>query len=324
MSLSSIIGQPLAVDLARQWLKREANQPLLFHGPEGTGKRTLALEMAKALNCTNKRADSCDACNSCRKITAGNHPDVRVVNLEYQAVEREEAVAKQQTLRIETILEERRRLLQSAVEGSWKVTIIDEAHRLTADAANVLLKILEEPPPRTALFLLTAFRDRLFATLLSRCQPVRFRPLNDDEMRQVLTRLSGSDPNGDMGSDPRFARLIELALGSPGRALHMSRDEQIEGIREAEALWQSLPGESPASIGARGDPSMKSARPTRAEIEERVRRLLVPATQTLRSGDAAAAAPIRLMEEALIKLRQNVQPGLVYDYLLMQLTQQRK
>jgi DNA polymerase-3 subunit delta' len=195
MSLQSIIGQPLAVDLATQWLARKTNQPLLFYGPEGVGKKTLALEMAKALNCLAH--DACDHCPSCKKIAAGNHPDVRVLDLDFQALERDEPQAKQQALRIETIMNERHRLLQSAFEGSWKISVIDDAHRLTPDAANVLLKILEEPPRQTAIFLLTPFRDRLFATLLSRCQPVRFKPLSDEEMliclKQVGQRL-GSDP----------------------------------------------------------------------------------------------------------------------------------
>src|SRR5437899_12855288 len=113
MSLASIIGQPLAVDLCRTWLKRQTTNPLLFHGPDGVGKRTLALEVAKALNCKaepasgrtgepaiqkdvspiHRFADSpirggCDVCSSCRRINEGHHPDVRVINLEYQAAER--------------------------------------------------------------------------------------------------------------------------------------------------------------------------------------------------------------------------------------------
>src|SRR5581483_10893079 len=114
------------------------------------------------------------------------------------------------------LLQERHRLFQSAVEGPWKVTIIDDAHRLTPDAANVLLKILEEPPAKTAFFLLTPFRDRLFPTVLSRCQPVRFKSLTDDEMRECLSEL-GVRPEQQM-------KLIELALGSPGQALHLNRE----------------------------------------------------------------------------------------------------
>ena len=86
---------------------------------------------------------------------------MRVIDLAWQAAVRKETTEKQQTLRIETLLQERTRLLQSAGEGHWKVSVIQDAHRMTPDAANVLLKILEEPPTRKALILATPFRDRL-------------------------------------------------------------------------------------------------------------------------------------------------------------------
>lgn len=162
MSFKTIIGQPLAVDLCQRWLAQGTTHPLLFYGPDGVGKRTTALELAKALNCATAKKP-CDTCLSCRKIAAGHHPDVRVLNLEAQALERKEPIEKQHSLRIETVLVERRRLVQSALEGPWKVLILDDAHKLTADAANVLLKVLEEPAEHTALFLLTARGPRRHA-----------------------------------------------------------------------------------------------------------------------------------------------------------------
>src|SRR6266404_7123047 len=113
MSLDSITGQPFAIELCRKWLKRQTTNPLLFYGPEGAGKKGLALEVAKALNCEKQSGDGCDVCLSCRKIAAGNHPDVRVIDLAWQAAARKEPLEKQQTLRIETVLAERHRLLQS-------------------------------------------------------------------------------------------------------------------------------------------------------------------------------------------------------------------
>jgi DNA polymerase III delta' subunit len=321
MNFSSIIGQPLATDLAGRWLTQNTNQPLLFYGPEGTGKRTLALEIAKALNC--KPATSvppknrpCGVCAACKRIASGQHPDVRTVDLAFQAAIREEALAKQQTLRIETILDERRRLFQSALEGPWKVLILDDAHRLTPDAANVLLKILEEPPPKTAIFLLTPFRDRLLGTVLSRCQPVRFKSLTDEEMGHCLAALQ-------VPKDQQ-ARLIELALGSPGKALHLNREEQIESLREAEELWETIPHEKRAAAMAHSEGRTKATRPTRTDIEVKVQALLLPAGRALRAGDPAAVSSITLIQNALTQLRQNVQPSLVYEYLLMQLTEKRR
>src|SRR5260221_13928486 len=107
MRLESVIEQPFALELCQKWLKRQTTHPLLFYGPERVGKKMLALEVAKALNCTaGLEADSCGSCLSCRKIMAGNHPDVRVIDLAWQAAERKEPIEKQQNLRIETVLTE--------------------------------------------------------------------------------------------------------------------------------------------------------------------------------------------------------------------------
>lgn len=320
MSLSSIIGQPLAVELASRWLAKMTTNPLLLYGPEGVGKKTLALALAKELECTGapeRRGVGADnTCNSCRKINEGLHPDVRVLDLTYQAEVRKEPIEKQLTLRIETVLEERRRLFQSAVEGAWKVLILDDAHKLTVDAANVLLKTLEEPPPQTAIFLLTPFRDRLLTTIVSRCQPIRFRPLNNEEMTQVLKNTIRLET----GSDP--SRLIELALGSPGRALHMSREDEVHAAQEAENVWEGMAQLTPAQILTKAEGRGKAAKTARPEIEQKLKHLLLPAMRALRQGDASAAKSVRHIEQALTRLRQNVQPALVYENLLLQLSQE--
>ena len=298
MSFQQITNQPLAVQLLRQWLAKQTNQPLLFYGPAGAGKRALGLETAKTLNCQtvtpakagvqvldsgpphnkagrppgcvedgfrrNDITEACGRCLSCKKIGAGKHPDVRVIDLAYQAAIRGEPLEKQQFLRIETVLEERKRLYQTANEGAWKVSVLNDAHRMTPDAANVLLKILEEPPPRTALFLLTPYRDRIFSTLLSRCQSVRFRAVSG-------AAASVADP-------------------------------------DTEALWNKLPGMTPRQILSELPP-----RPTRAEIEAQIERLLSPATSGLRGGGPPAAARVELLPQAQQQVRANDPPALGYD-----------
>jgi DNA polymerase-3 subunit delta' len=323
MGFESIIGQPLAVQLVQRWLAQKTNQPLLFYGPEGVGKRLLALRAAQALNCTQSPLPSrersqgegwfgCGTCLSCTKIAGGKHPDVRVIDLAYQAALRGEPIEKQQSIRIETILEERKRLYQSAGEGAWKVSILDDGHRFTPDAANVLLKVMEEPPARTAIFLLTPFRDRIFSTLVSRCQPLRFKALSDNEMRQAL---SGA---GVKSAD--LMRLIELAGGSPGRALHLNRQEQIRSALEAEELWEKLPVLSAGQVLAKHEPRARGGAAARPEIEAQVQALLAPALRDLRSRRPNAEARLRWIQRAQQQLRQNVPPALVYDHLLLKLS----
>jgi DNA polymerase-3 subunit delta' len=284
MSLKSIIGQPLAVQLVERWLEKKTTQPLLFYGPDGVGQRTLAMETAKALNC---KAGNCGQCLSCQKIQAGRHPDVRVVDLAYQAAVRGEPVEKQQTLKIETVLEERRRLYQTPGEGAWKMSILADADKMSPDAANVLLKVLEEPPPQTAIFLLTPSKDRLLATIVSRCQPVRFRRLSDSETHHNLSH------------------------------------DAIQAIAEADALWKSLPAMTPGQILSKQEPRRGSS-VTRAEIELQLNRLLAPALREFHAaGTGPSAKKLTLIQKAQQQLRNNVPPALVYDHLLIKLSTAR-
>ena len=154
----------------------------IFAGAEGVGKKLFARELARALFCDRGVFfEDCD-CPSCQQINERGHPDLYLF-------EKDE-------LKIETV----RRVAEisgtTSYSGKWKVIIFDDAHLLAtagADAANALLKSLEEPGEKTVFFLITHRLDRMIATIQSRCLTINFDPLSEDELYYVLEELGAAD-----------------------------------------------------------------------------------------------------------------------------------
>ena len=176
MQFDAFIGNRKIVERLRSKL-RETRFPhgLIFSGPEGVGKHACATMLAKALNCRNAAiGDFCDVCPSCRKIESGVHPDVITATVQEDATQ----IKIAQVREILSVLD-----LQP-LEGRNKVFIIDPADALSPEAANALLKGLEEPPENTFFILITVNVQELLLTVRSRCQIYHFIPLTLDEIRQ--------------------------------------------------------------------------------------------------------------------------------------------
>jgi DNA polymerase-3 subunit delta' len=183
MGFDSFIGNRKNIDRLQSKLQQDRfPHGLLFSGPDGIGKRTCALMVAKALNCAQAPAgEFCDSCKQCHKIDAGTHPDVIRIGLEDEASE----------IKIAQIREAIRMLEFRPLEGSSKVFIIDPANLLNPSSANALLKGLEEPPDNSYFILITNSLHAQLPTIRSRCQSYAFTPLSLDELRTFGT-LHGS------------------------------------------------------------------------------------------------------------------------------------
>jgi DNA polymerase III subunit delta' len=178
---------------------------LLFAGIAGIGKYALARGLAAFLQCEQRTVDACGECPSCVRVAAGSHPDVQTV-----------AVAPgKKEIGVERMRELKRFVQMQPVFGRAKMAIVDDAHMLTVAAQNALLKTLEEPPARSFLVLVSNAADALLPTVRSRCQLVRFAPLPDETVVDVL-QMHGLE----VAAAHAAARLAE---GSPGRALLFSR-----------------------------------------------------------------------------------------------------
>jgi DNA polymerase-3 subunit delta' len=181
----------------------------LFVGPPGIGKRTFAVELAKALLCEAAPAgtalEACDRCPACILVEAGTHPD-------FQTAARP---PETQEFPVDLMREVCRSFALKPARGRGKVVVLDGADDLNAEAANCFLKTLEEPPPRSVLILVGSSPDRQPVTIVSRCQVVRFAPLAPALVEELL--------QGQGVDDPQLrACLVRVSGGSPGVAMELA------------------------------------------------------------------------------------------------------
>ncbi len=208
-----VVGHEWAVELLERSLAngRTAHAYLLLGLPQ-IGKTTLALNFAQALNCLGEEKP-CGQCRSCLKIAHGNHPDVRVIE------------AVNGTIKIDQMRAVQREVALSPHEGRWKVYIIRQMERATTEAANCLLKTLEEPPTQVILMLTAGEIDQLLPTIISRCQVLNLRPLPISLVREALEER--------WEIDPEQARLLaRLSGGRLGWAVRASEEAAILQKRE--------------------------------------------------------------------------------------------
>lgn len=230
MTWAAIIGQPLAQRLLRQAVQnKRVAQAYLFTGPEGVGKRTTALELAKALTCLHPLPDggACDVCVSCRKLMASPpvHPDVTILEPDGRYIKTDQVRSLQAVM------------YARPTEGKARIAIIDGADRMNPESANRLLKLLEEPPAYAVLVLVTHNLSGVLPTLVSRCQVVNFQPLAPDDVAALLQQRADLEPSQ--------ARLYAaLSGGSLGHATRLVEDPAAAQRRdETGAFLQRLPSQ---------------------------------------------------------------------------------
>jgi DNA polymerase-3 subunit delta' len=219
------VGHSRVQALLRQAVVRgRVPQALLFAGPEGVGKHTMAVALAQAINCP-KAVDgvACGVCRTCTRIGKGGFSDVIEIDNGDTA-----------SISIKAI---RERVLDLVgyrpFEGHRRVFIIDPADALGLPAQDALLKTLEEPPPAAILILISAYADALRPTILSRCRRVRFGALTDAEVSQVLRDRHAMDPASSRARAALAGGSVAQALALDGGVLDEDRGAALELLQAA-------------------------------------------------------------------------------------------
>ncbi len=177
-----VIGQDIPVRILKNAVKNNrVSHAYLFAGPRGVGKTTIARILAKSLNCINpQEGEPCGSCENCLEIDRGNFPDL---------IEMDAASNRG----IDDIRAIREAVSYTPIKGKYKVYIIDEAHMLTKEAFNALLKTIEEPPPRTVFVLCTTEYEKIIPTILSRCQRIIFSRVSREKIKEYLRKICSEE-----------------------------------------------------------------------------------------------------------------------------------
>jgi DNA polymerase-3 subunit delta' len=220
MSFSKVIGHDFQKEfLIKSIEKGRVANSYLFYGQQGIGKRLVALEFAKLLNCRRKndglmenQVDGC-TCISCMKIDSSNHPDVTLVKCEDSF----EIKVKQIREQIEDLI------YLKPYEGKYKVSIVDDAEAMNTNAQNAFLKTLEEPPTDAVIILISSKPQYLLKTIISRCQSLEFFRLNDGVIENAIKQKAGL-------SQEQYDIAVKLSQGSLSKAILL--DEQLIAERK--------------------------------------------------------------------------------------------
>ena len=320
----NVSGNEWAVEMLRQQINHGTiRHAYLFTGPSGVGRRTLALRLASALNCTQPLEPGIPCggtCHDCKQIEAMQHPDLTIIQAESEGG----------TLKVDQVREARRTLMFKPYQSRYRVTVFLRFQEANDSASNALLKILEEAPSYVVLVLTADHPEQLLPTIVSRCEVLRLHPLQLEKVESVLAglgakqdqaRLVAHISGGRLGyatrllNDPsalgfRSERLHDVqVLAAAGRADKFSYAEKLardkDAMRNVLLLWLSYWRDVLLCAGGASAPLTNIDRTK--EVESMASHLPFSEVRRVVAG----------LENSLSQLESNVNPRLLAEVLLL-------
>ena len=282
---------------------------LLLEGPEGSGRRPFAREIAAALFCRGEHKP-CGSCNQCRKVLERNHPDV-----EYYGGD-----GSRRSFHIDTIRQLRQNAWLLPGEAPCRVCVLCGAENMTDQAQNALLKILEEPPEHTVFILTAENRAMLLPTILSRVQTIRLEPLTPAEILPVLRERCPDQPGEKLEWAAETADTI-------GQALALLADESLQKHAQlAQRMLELLCNGSEYDLLTAVEPVSRK-REDLLEVCTQLRQLLTAELTRAASGGESRFSTRRItrmleaLDDLLPRVQQNGNTLLLSTLLALRLSQ---
>lgn len=322
----NMLGHEWAVDLLKEHVTRQRpRHAYLITGPQGIGRRTLALRLAQAINCLQPPApgEMCGVCRACTQFERQMHPDLAVVQAEKEGG----------TLKVDQVRELQHSLALAPYEARYRIALLLRFEEANQSAANALLKTLEEPPVQVILILTALDAELLLPTIVSRCEVLRLRPAPTGTVWQGLSELR------QLESDTA-ALLAQISGGRPGYALRLHDNPELQEQRttwldeHADLLRLNRAGRFDyAENLAKDRDLLRSAITTWLTLWRDVLLQASSATVPLTNPDRAeeiealarhaglrgALAIIHALEKSLERLDRNTNPRLTAEVLMLDL-----
>jgi DNA polymerase-3 subunit delta' len=321
----NLVGHEWAVEMLKRHVTNGTTRhAYLFAGPPGLGRRTLALRFAQALNCPRPLEPGvpCGGCRDCKQIAAMRHADLTVVQAETEGG----------ILKVDQIRQARKTLTLKPYQSNYRVALFLRFQEANDNAANALLKTLEEAPSYAVLILTADNPEQLLPTIVSRCEVLRLRPLRVEEVQKELetrgletskAKLIAHISGGRFGyalrllEDESLLGMREERLNDLQHLISASRVEKFvyaeklakdkESMRQAILIWLSYWRDLMLKTARAGTPLVNVDRG--AEIEDLAQRLDLSSARRMVSG----------LEDVLEKMERNVNSRLLAEVLLLDL-----